>query len=380
MNKSPATMRVLMTADTIGGIWTYCIELIRALAAHGVEVHLATMGAPATTAQRDQLRALNVALYESTYRLEWMRDPWDDVEAAADWLLRLEVACQPDVIHLNGYVHAALPWQAPVLVVGHSCVVSWFHAVRKTQPPSGEWGRYREAVRNGLAGADAVTAPSASMLQSLQDNYGDISDLRGPIYNARCPSLFRPREKFPLIVSAGRVWDEAKGIDSLDRVAPRLRWPVEVAGDAVYPDDERERRTHRIKTLGHLAPSQFANRLASASVFALPARYEPFGLSALEAGLSGCALVLGDIPSLREIWGDAAWYVTPGDDDELAQALERLIERPRLARELGQKARNRALGYAPERMALNYVSLYNELLRRKRKRIGRPQNFMPFAS
>ncbi len=32
----------------------------------------------------------------------------------------------------------------------------------------------------------------------------------------------------------------------------------------------------------------------------LPARYEPFGLSVLEAALSGCALVLGDIPSLRE--------------------------------------------------------------------------------
>jgi glycogen(starch) synthase len=46
---------VLMTADTVGGVWTYAAELARTLAARGVDVHLATMGAPVRAHQRQQV-------------------------------------------------------------------------------------------------------------------------------------------------------------------------------------------------------------------------------------------------------------------------------------------------------------------------------------
>ena len=63
--------------------------------------------------------------------------------------------------------------------------------------------------------------------------------------------------------------------------------------------------------------------MGRAAIYALPARYEPFGLSILEAALSGCALVIGDIPSLREIWADAALFVpSDGHDAPLAHVGE----------------------------------------------------------
>ncbi|HYO60185.1 MAG TPA: glycosyltransferase family 1 protein, partial [Archangium sp.] len=40
-----------MTADTVGGVWTYALELCRALAGDGVQVELATLGAPLSPAQ-----------------------------------------------------------------------------------------------------------------------------------------------------------------------------------------------------------------------------------------------------------------------------------------------------------------------------------------
>jgi glycosyltransferase involved in cell wall biosynthesis len=91
---------------------------------------------------------------------------------------------------------------------------------------------------------------------------------------------------------------------------------------------------------------------------ALPARYEPFGLVALEAAMAGCALVLGDIPSLREVWGDAALFVNPEEDDELRDAIERLIAAPDARRALGLRARQRALTYSAGRMARLYRSVY----------------------
>ena len=58
------------------------------------------------------------------------------------------------------------------------------------------------------------------------------------------------------------------------------------------------------------------NWFAHASIYALPARYEPFGLSSWKQP-RGCALVLGDIASLREIC-DAALFIPPDDTERLA--------------------------------------------------------------
>src|SRR3982751_6596303 len=77
---------VLMTADTVGGVWTYCMELCRELASHGVRVSLATMGAPLRFDQQEQAANIpKLTIYESSYRLEWMDDPWEDVERAGEW-------------------------------------------------------------------------------------------------------------------------------------------------------------------------------------------------------------------------------------------------------------------------------------------------------
>lgn len=44
---------ILMTADTVGGVWTYALELIQALEAYNIHVTLATMGAPVTPQQQE---------------------------------------------------------------------------------------------------------------------------------------------------------------------------------------------------------------------------------------------------------------------------------------------------------------------------------------
>ena len=120
---------ILMTADTVGGVWTYAVELARGLTANGVHVSLATMGAPLSREQRSEVQFNDVQVFESSYKLEWMENPWQDVDAAGEWLLDLDDRLQPDLIHLNNYAHGKLDWRAPVLMVGHSCVYSWWRAV-----------------------------------------------------------------------------------------------------------------------------------------------------------------------------------------------------------------------------------------------------------
>jgi glycosyltransferase involved in cell wall biosynthesis len=327
-----------------------------------VEVALATMGAPLDPSQAaEAARIPGLQVYESAYRLEWMREPWDDVDRAGEWLLDLERRAAPDAVHLNGYCHASLPFAAPVVVVGHSCVLSWWQAVKGEAAPLA-WETYYQRVARGLRAADLVVTPTAAMLRWLEDLYGPLHHTR-VIANGRRPELFPPLRKEPWVLGAGRLWDEAKNVQALARVAPRLAWPVLVAGDDESPEEERRsfcNQRENLRSLGRLSPSDLAARLGRAAIYALPAFYEPFGLSILEAALAGCALVLGDVESLRELWDGCALFVPPGDDGALEEALDGLIRdavhRPRLAR----ASRQRALEFTPERMAEGYLQAYRE--------------------
>jgi glycogen(starch) synthase len=348
--------RILMTADTVGGVWTYAVELAAALAPHGVEVVLATMGGGAAESQKAEAAALpGVRLIDSAFKLEWMDNPWGDVRAAGEWLLALEQQFRPDVVHLNGYVHAQLPWTAPRLVVGHSCVLSWWRAVKDCDAPA-SWDRYREEVGAGLRRASLVVAPSRAMLAALEFHYGTLPRAR-VIPNARNPAAFCARSKQDFVFAAGRLWDEAKNIAALASIAPSLRWPVHVAGEGATPD-----ATGSVHYLGRLPQAGMADWLSRASIYVMPARYEPFGLSILEAALSGCVLVLGDIESLRELWDDAACFVHPEDHEGLRAVLLQLIANQSLRVSYANRARDWALRYSPERFARQYLDAYASLL------------------
>lgn len=357
-------MKILMTADTVGGVWTYSVELARSLAEGGHEVVIATMGPPPTVSQRAEIAAISVAtLYESTYRLEWMDDPWRDVEMAGEWLLDLDRSLCPDVVHLNGYAHGGLPWSAPALIVAHSCALSWWLAVKGEPAPDCDWATYRQKVSEGIRAADYVIAPTATMLRSLEELYGPPRR-SCVIPNGRDPSLFYAAPaKDDFIFASGRLWDEAKNITSLDRVARELDWPVLVAGQADPPIVHASSvRLRSCRVLGQLAADAYAHFLARAPIFCVPARYEPFGLSVLEAALSGCALVLGDVPSLRETWNGAAIFIPPDDDRQLAGALKEMIRNPVMQHDLARRARQRARGLTSDRMAASYSRIYSTML------------------
>lgn len=340
---------VLMTADTVGGVWTCAVELARALGPLGMDVHLASMGAPVRPHQRELVAVLpHVTLHQSRFALEWMPDPWREVDQAGEWLLALERELQPELVHLNQLAFGALPFRAPTLLVAHSCVLSWWRAVHRARAPA-EWDGYRRRTAAGLRGADRVAAPTAAMLSALRAEHE--VDVDGTVLpNGRDPALFRVAAKQPFVFSAGRFWDEAKNLAALQAVAPRLPWPVCVAGSCRHPGG-RETWPTGVQSLGELSAPAVAAQMAGASIYALPARYEPFGLSALEAGLSGCALVLGDIPSLREVWGPAALYVPPDDTGALERTLLQLIARPDERGRLAHAARRRALQFQPAAMA-----------------------------
>ena len=358
-------MRLLMTTDCVGGVWSYATTLCRALAAHDVAVTLAVSGGPMSDAQRAEASALaNVELHHRPYRCEWMQPPLADGAAAGDWLERLADQAAADVVHLNDFAHGGRDFGGrPRVVVAHSDVISWHRHVLNATPHAAAWDGYARGVREGLAGAAAAVAPTAAVLADLRHAYG--FDREGVVIpNAVEPPANPPAtDREPFVLSAGRVWDAAKNVRTLADAAAGLPWPVKVAGDATHPDGGVASFPN-VELLGPLPHGDLMSLMSRAAVYALPAKYEPFGLSAVEAASRGCALVLGDVASLREVWGDAAAFVPPGDADALRAALLRLIHDEPDRRRLASLACDRAARYTPEAQALRYLQLYRQLLDR----------------
>jgi len=355
-----AIRRVMMSTDAVGGVWTFSLELAKGLQCHGIEVLLAVLGpAPDGGRLRAAAQVEGLRIAHRPYPLEWMRDASDQNQVAAGaWLLDLAAGFSPDVIHLNHFCHGDLAWPAPCVVVAHSCVATWYEYVRG-QFPGAEWDDYRRRVSKGLRGAGLVAAPTRSMLDDLQRIYGRLGRTT-VMYNGRRADAFPAARKQSYALCAARAWDEAKNVAALDAAAPLSRWPIRVAGDVRHPEGGNARFEH-VELLGALGEGSMASQFAHAAIYVLPARYEPFGLSVLEGALAGCALVLGDIPSLRELWEDTACYVPPNDPHAIAEAINRLSRDRRGLHAYGARARRHASRYTAERMVARWRDAYRGL-------------------
>ncbi len=358
---SAGRMKILMTTDTAGGLWQYSISLCGALANWGIEVVLATTGAPLSPAQRDVARRLsNVVIAERHDRVEWMAAAGQDMAESRGWLLSLARRHDVELAHVNDHTHAGIDFDLPTVMVAHSDIPSRFRAAHGESGPA-EWNRYGRRVRDALARASVVVVPTEAVRSDLIRQFGRVAGPSLVIPNGIPLDRYRPGAKRQVVMSVGRLWDQAKNIVQLDRIAPQVRWPIEVGGEVRLGDLQN---FANIAQLGLLPQSALEKRLAEAAIYAAPALYEPFGLAILEAAASGCALVLGDIPALREIWGDAASYARPGDDDGLVAILNALIAVPARRAAMAERARLRAGSFGIDRMAAQYAQLYLSLPRR----------------
>ncbi len=364
-------MHVLITSDTVGGVWTYTQELVTGLARRGHKVTLVSFGKLPNPEQSEWLRWLPEVDYRPTeYRLEWMEIVERDIEESRHYLELLAREVHPDVLHFSQYCYGDIDVDVPRIVVAHSDVVSWWVAVHGYEPDLTPWmRRYREHVTNGLLGADLVVAPSQWMLEAVARHYV-ASQIGKVIYNGRDPELFDPdQEKEDFVLSVGRVWDEGKYVSLL--LEKEQRAATKIVGWTEEPSREKKALpacAANVALLGPKSQTELRTLHGAAAIYAATSRYEPFGLSPLEAALSRCALVMNDIPVFHELWGDAATYFRKNDADDLARALADLQQNPALRDQLANKAFRRACQkFTASRMVAEYESAYHQVSSRVEK-------------
>lgn len=360
-------MHILVTADTLGGVWTYTRELVTGLVRRGDRVTLVSFGDIPSANQTEWMDGLpNLDYRPTAFKLEWMLDSESDMEASSQYLEALVQESRPDLLHLSQFYYGALDCDVPRIVVAHSDVVSWWLSVHRQLPPETDWLRwYRKVVARGLSKATSVVAPSRWMMEQVELNYGRLAST-SVIHNGRTPTLFNPYiGKKDSIVTVGRLWDGGKNVSLLLR--REMPGPVHIVGCDRHPELQNHAFVaETVRPNVSLDPQQddrqIVQTLARAGIYAATSQYEPFGLAPVEAALSRCAIVASDIPSFRELWDGAAVFFRNNDPESLAQALEDLQRDHGFRLNQGNLAfRHARKHFTADRMVAGYKNLYQSL-------------------
>jgi glycosyltransferase involved in cell wall biosynthesis len=357
-----APLRILITADAVGGVWNYSLDLARGLARLGIETILAVMGPPPTAVQRQTAKTISgLRLVETGEALDWLAPDAKTLEQAGETIAKLSAKHQADIVQLNApALAAAATYPVPVIAVAHSCVATWWDQVKGDEPLPQEFAWRTELMEAGLQAADLVVAPSEAFATLVQQRYGLPKPPR-TVHNGRSRASLTPQAPHDFIFTSGRLWDQGKNLRTLDAAAAQIGVPVHAAGPTRAPHGETIAFEH-LNLLGTLEEAEIDRWLSARPVFASAAVYEPFGLAVLEAAAAGCPLILADIPTFRELWDDAAIFVDPMDAGALARACNDLVGDDFERAVMGRAAQKRAATFTPDAMAAQMAGLYRNLL------------------
>lgn len=359
--KVSSAPRIFMTADAVGGVWQYALDVAGGLRSHGIATTLAVLGPAPSDHQMVQAGSLGVELIVTNLPLDWTAERWDQVEEAGRAIARIAAEIQPDLVHLNNPALAASAgFSCPVVAVCHSCVATWWQAVRGGELPE-EFVWRTKLVGKGYRAADRLLAPTAAFAEATARAY-DLSAVPIVVRNGRRAFPASGHASGTLFAfTAGRLWDEGKNFAAIDRAASRFSVPLLAAGPLSGPNGAWIEARHA-QSLGPLSDEGVAEYLSARPIFVSAAKYEPFGLAVLEAATAGCALILSDIPTFRELWNGVALFVAPDDDRAIAQAVNRLAFDEAARRTLGEAAQRRAAVYSVEAMSAGILNAYRSLL------------------
>src|SRR4051812_40012544 len=197
------SLRLLLVTDAVGGVWVYSLELARALKPLGIETLLAVTGPSPGDRQRED--AADFELIDTGLPLDWLETSPGELRRAGTAIAALAASEGADLVQTcSAALLADVHFDRPVVAVQHSCVASWWAAVKRSElPPEFAWRR--ELVECGLKRASAVVAPSVAFAAETSRLY-DVSALA--VHNGRRRPAQAPLPQGQFVFTASRLWDE----------------------------------------------------------------------------------------------------------------------------------------------------------------------------
>jgi phosphatidylinositol alpha-mannosyltransferase len=268
-----------------------------------------------------------------------------------------------DVIHLHEPI---VPGPTVTsLLLRLAPTVGTFHA-------AGDSSSYRVLNKTARWAANHLSARVAvsEAAKELASRYldGDYQVLFNGIETSRYLKPDAERETQPTIFFCGR-FEPRKGLEVLLGAMKYLphNFTLWIAADGPGIDEMHRlyESDKRILWLGRITETDKLDRLSRCTVFCAPSlRGESFGIVLLEAMAAAAPLVTTDIDGYRNVATNElnALLVAPGDEEQLANSITRIVNDTDLSQRLVAGGLKRAQDFSMQHLAEEYVLIYERLL------------------
>ncbi len=299
-----------------------------------------------------------------------VREARSEYRSAARYFTRVQPRRGLDVVHNTFYLPNGL-----ASYPGARRVVTVHDMIPEMMPHTRRRLDFLTLKKRYVTNADHVICVSEATRSDLESIYGP---LRMPVsvihhgvdsrFSSDAPALSGIRSPYVLFVGQrGHYKDAAVLMRAFANIAnehPDMTL-LFVGGGAFTATERSHLRTLGIddKTLQTtLADIHMPSVYAHATAFVFPSRFEGFGIPVLEAFACGTPAILARSTSLPEVGGDAALYFEPGDANDLAEHLSRVVSDDHLRRQLSQRGRQRAHMFTWKKAAEKTAEVYREVI------------------
>lgn len=189
-------------------------------------------------------------------------------------------------------------------------------------------------------------------------------DVKNSLYNNEVSSIVNSvlNDKYVLAVSS---IDPRKNLQRLIDSFLELQLEdyklVLVGKTSSHFNVDLQSNSREVVFTGFVSDSELALLYKKCDFFIYPSLYEGFGIPPLEAMKNGCAVIVSDIPPLKEVCADAALYVNPYESESIKSGMLKIINDPLLKEDLKNRGILRASFFRWETSGEKLLGIINEI-------------------
>lgn len=243
------------------------------------------------------------------------------------------------------------------------------------------------SVKHSLKHSKRIIAISEETKNEIEKNYGGQGEKIAVIYNGYNREIYPPAadarkqeeilSKYgiskPFILNVGRLERKKntplliEGFARAKHLSKTIKEKLVLVGDASFGYDEVKYTIEEFELdddvimPGWVDEADMPYIFSAASAFIFPSRHEGFGIPVIQALACGLPVACSDIQVLREVAGDAVLFFNNKDKDDLARAIEQIINDKNLRDSLIAKGLERAKKYSWEECARETLAVINNL-------------------
>lgn len=138
--------------------------------------------------------------------------------------------------------------------------------------------------------------------------------------------------------------------------------PRDIFWKRVQSEIKQRQLEDSVELKGYMEPQELTKLFQKATAYVFPSLSEGFGIPGLNAMASGLPVVCSNIPTLKEVYGDAALYFDPHNPKDIAEKIHQVISDDKIRSDLVKKGKSQVQKYSWRRMAQETLGIYKAAL------------------